>query len=105
MALIPEDKSIEVSGNTLRASGDLGANEKDAFGKAIQDLMATEQTELVIDISGVPCMTSVYVRDIALVMVWAKQHDRSVRVRATDRVARLLSMGGIEKLGQVDVVQ
>ena len=100
-----EEPSFEIRGSTLRVCGELGPGEQGVFGKVSQALKETRDKTLVIDLSVVDFMTSSYVRDIALLMVWAKQHDRSVVVRATKRVARLLSMGGIDKLGNVEVVE
>lgn len=96
---------LEVRGGTLRARGDLGPHEEDAFNRALQGLMEAEHEDVVIDLSGILRISSGYVRDIALVMVHARQHGRAVRVRATKRVARVLSMGGVDKLGEVVVVE
>jgi hypothetical protein len=37
-------------------------------------------------------------------MVRANQHGRSVSVRATKKVARLLAMGGLDKLANIEIV-
>ncbi len=105
MPLGSEATSIEVSGSILRVRGDLGVDEEVAFCKAVQRLLATEHTELVIDISGVRHISSVYVRDIALAMVHAGEQRRSVSVRATDKVAHILSLGCVDMLGSVEVVE
>lgn len=101
-----EDTSFEVAGNRLRVCGELGPDDEkeEAFAKASQGLMETEHETLVIDLTAVRYMGSSYVRHIAPVMVWAKQHGRSVTVRATKRVARLLSIAGLDRLGDVEVV-
>ena len=99
----PEDTRIEVSGNTLRVFGDLGPDEVLAFRKAAQDLVETEHGDLVMDLAGTRYIGSVYVRDIALVMLEAKKLGRSVSVRTTRSVARILSMVGVDKLGDIQV--
>ncbi len=101
----PEPTRIEVSGNTLRVCGDLGPDEVIAFRTAAQTLVETEHEELVMDLASVPYIGSVYVRDISLVMLEAKKHGRSVSVRATQSVARALSMVRVDKLGNIEVVE
>jgi anti-anti-sigma factor len=97
--------SIKLSGGTLHVRGDLGVDDEAAFSKAADELLATEHPEMMIDISGVRYISSIYVRDIALAMVHADDKGRSVSVRATDTVARILALGGVDSLGKVEVVE
>lgn len=105
MPLGPETTNVEISGNTLRVRGDLAADQEEAFGGSVQELLSTEHTDLVIDIAGVRYISSVYVRDIALAMVHAAEQDRTVSVRATAKVAHILFLGGVDTLGKVEIVQ
>lgn len=100
-----ETAKIEVSGNTLRVCGEFGTDEGEAFRKAARGLIETEHEELVIDLSGVSYVRSAHVADIVAVMVQAGQHGRSVSVRATPKVAQLLSMAGLDDLGSVEAVE
>ncbi len=97
--------SIEVSGGTLLVRGDLGIDEEETFSEAARELVATEQEELLIDISDVRYISSIFVRDIALAMLNADEQGRSLSVRANDRVAHILSLGGVDSLGKVEVVE
>jgi len=95
---------IEVSGDTLRVSGDLGLDEHLAFVMALEELMATEHTGLNIDLTDVHYINSIYVSAIALAIVQVKKQGRSLSVRAATRVSRILSLGGVEVLGSVETV-
>ncbi len=101
----PRATSIEVSGGTLLVRGDLGIDEEKAFSDAARELLATGEGEVLIDISDVRYISSIFVRDIALAMLNADEQSCSLTVRTNDKVAHILSLGGVDTLGNVEVVE
>jgi anti-anti-sigma regulatory factor len=97
--------SIKVTGGALQVQGDLGFDEEKPFSTALQELMATEYTELVIDLSDVRYLSSLYAGEIALMLVRAGEQDRPTTVRVTDKVAHILLLCGIDTLGKVEIVE
>lgn len=104
MAPDGEEATFEVSGNTLRVCGELGPDDEEVFSATVYGLMETEHETLVIDVTGVRFIRSNCVHDIVLMMVQARQDGRPVSVRATERVARILSAAGVDKVGTIEVV-
>ena len=90
---------------TLRVQGDLGIDEEKAFASAIRGLVSSEHADLVIDLADVRYISSAYASEIALALVHAAEQGRSVTVRASDKVAHILSLCGIDALGKVEVVE
>jgi len=100
----PTAPSFEIDGNTLRVRGELGVDEEKAFEQALRELLATNHAALVIDLASVRYASSGYVRHIAMTIMDAKQKNRSVTVRASRRIARLLQIGGVDRLAPVELV-
>lgn len=96
--------SLDAACSTLRAMGELGQDEERQFEAALRGLTAGSGSDPVIDLSGATYVSSSYVRFIATAMVEASKGGHTLVVRARKRVARLLSMGGLDKLGRVEVV-
>ena len=59
---------------------------------------------VIVDLSAVRYMSSVYVMRVATAAIEAKQKGVRVIIRASRRVARVLRMGGLDKLGTIEVV-
>ena len=93
-----------MEGHTLTVHGELGPDDEGAFQKALEDLLAIEAEQYVIDLSGVPYMSSGYVGPIALLMVEARKKGRPVTVLARSKAARLLHLGGLDRLAEVRTV-
>ncbi len=98
----PAAPSFEITGGTLCVTGDLGSEAERAFEEVLDLLVETGEAPLVVDLSDVRYLSSSYVRHIAKAMMEAKEKNLSMTVRAGRRVARLLSMGGLHKLGTVE---
>lgn len=94
----PSIPKYELSGGTLRVTGDLRSGDERDFERALEDLLATEAKALVIDLCAVAYVASTYVRHVALTMIRAKDEGRPVTIRAGKRVVRVLEMGGVNKL-------
>jgi anti-anti-sigma factor len=101
----PGGFSYEVAGDTMVVRGELGPEDEEGFERVLHELLETGHGTFVIDISAVHYLSSGYVRYIALAMVEARQRGRTVTVRATRKAARLLALGGLDKLGEVVVAE
>ena len=102
--MLPLDTSIELEGNTLRVCGELGPDEEEPFENTLRKLMEMGHSTLVIDLSGVDRMRSLYVRHIALAMARANKEGRSITVRAKRPVLNVLVLAGLDKLGKIEFV-
>jgi anti-anti-sigma regulatory factor len=104
MTADPGSFQFEIKEGTIIVRGELGPEDEKGFEKALHELLKTEHEALVIDISAVHYVSSGYVRYIAMAMVEARQLGRAITVRATKKAARLLALGGVDKLGEVVAV-
>jgi anti-anti-sigma factor len=98
------EPSIDVQGSRLTARGELGPEMEQVFEDAIHKLTQRDSGVYVVDMGGVAYISSGYVRLLALAMVDARKSGRSIVVRASDRVIRLLKMGGIDRLGTIELI-
>ncbi|MHC5058310.1 MAG: STAS domain-containing protein [Planctomycetota bacterium] len=95
---------FELDGGTLRITGDLHAAAEHDLRDATDRLLGSDASPLVIDITHVQYRGSSYVRLIAMAMIRANERGMTLTVRATERTARILEMGGLEKLGRIETV-
>lgn len=100
----PTEASFDLSGDTLRVSGDLSTQEENAFREALDRLFETGAEAMVIDLSGVRYLGSSYVRHVAMLIIRSNQKGRTVTIRAHERAARMLRMGALDKIGRIEVV-
>ncbi len=95
---------FEISGHTLTVHGELGPDNQEGFENALEELLAVEAQEYVIDLSRVQYMSSGYVGPIALLMVEARKKGRPVTVLARPKAAQILHLGGLDRLAEVRTV-
>jgi anti-anti-sigma factor len=100
----PTEASFDLSGDTLRISGDLSMQEENAFKDALDRLFETGAEAMVVDLSGVRYLGSSYVRHVAMLIIRGTQKGRTVTIRAHERAARMLRMGALDKIGKIEVV-
>ena len=100
----PTEFSFDLSGDTLRVSGDLTMQEEGAFKDALDRLFETGADTMVVDLSGVCYLGSSYVRHMAMLIIRGNQKGRTVTIRAHERAARMLRMGALDKIGKIEVV-
>jgi len=93
-----------INGGTLKVTGDLHAVAEHDLHRELEKLLASGESPLVLDITDVQYRGSSYVRLIAMAMLRAQDKGADLTVRATPRAARVLEMGGIDKLGKVEIV-
>ena len=96
--------SIVVSGHTLTVHGELGPDNEQAFQDALDELLTVDAEQYVIDISAVRYVSSACVGPIALLIVEARKKRRPVTVLVRRKAARLLELGGLDRLAEVRVV-
>ena len=101
----PSEAKFDLAGDTLSVSGDLGTHDEPEFGRALDSLFETGAETMVVDLTGVRYLSSTYVRHVAMLVIKARQKERSVAVRAHERVVRILRMGGLDKIATIEVVR
>ena len=99
--LVPK---FSIDGGTLKVTGDLHAVAERDLRREIDKLLESGESPLVMDITDVQYRGSSYVRLIAMAMLRAQDEGADLTVRATKRTARVLEMGGIDKLGKIEIV-
>jgi len=100
----PND-GMTVNGNTLRISGELGPDNESPFDEATRKLLASHENPLVVDLSGVHYVASSYVRHIVTLAVEANRQGLRVVLVAERRTIRMLELGGLDKLDNVELVR
>ncbi len=101
----PSEAKFDLAGDTLSVSGDLGAQDEKELERALEGLFDTGTEIMVVDLTGVRYLSSSYVRHVAMLAIRAKQKERSVVVRAHERVVRILKMGGLDKIATIEVIR
>lgn len=94
---------IRLENGTLTARGVLEYEEKADFEAQLHSLMAIRSVSLVIDLSGVRHIDSSYVPCIALAMIDAEKKGKSITIRASPSIARVLRMGALDRLGSIKI--
>ena len=96
--------AYELQGNCLRVSGEHGPENEEQFEDALNGLLDSGANPKVIDMSAVTYVSSGYIRMLAFAVVRAKKTNSQLIIKANRRVVRLLQMGGIDKIGTVELV-
>ncbi len=96
--------AVRLEAGTLTVKGRLEYEEETLFEALLRRLVKSEFPSPVVDLSGVERVSSSYVRSVALAMVDVKKDGRSLVVRARSRVARILKLGGLDRLGTIELV-
>lgn len=99
-----EEPRIEKHGNTLSVSGELSFGQEKPFEVALQELVRDAVGVVAVDMTGVSYMSSSYVRIMANAMMAAKTKSKTVVVRANSRLIRLFQIGGLDRLGTLELV-
>ena len=104
MALAESTASFTILDNTLKVSGEINLGDGHLLDKAVANLLATDEKELVLDLSQVKYMNSSCVRIVAEALVKAGKRGARLTVRAKRRVLRLFELVGIDQLGAFEQV-
>jgi anti-anti-sigma factor len=92
---------FEREGAVLRVAGSIGYDLNEEFRDRCEELLSSEGSELTLDLSGVEYLSSTQIGVIADVLARAKRAEKSATLRAAPKVARILKLAGLDRLGQI----
>ena len=92
------ETGYELMGGTLRVVGAIGYDLNTGFRDKCDELLASGEKELLVDLSQVLYLSSSHIGVIARLATDAMGQDRKVKVRVTGKVARVLKFAGIDRL-------
>ncbi len=82
----------------LRVEGDLDFDERAAFDRAITGLMSTSATKLVIDMSRITRISSVFIGELVSHANTATSGSRSLSVSVPRQIAKICQESGLDKV-------
>lgn len=100
----PLDARYTLGRAGLRVAGELSSDDEGSFDYHLRKLLDSGEPELTLDLSEVRYVSSGYVRHVAVAMIDASKRGIKFKVLAGPRTARLLRLGGIDKLGTIEEV-
>lgn len=89
----------------LRISGELDFDMRPEFQKAITDLVEKGCKKLVIDLSNISRMSSVFIGTLIDQGHSIQQNGKSLSVMLVDRIARICTDAGLDKVVHIIVVK
>ena len=95
--------SFELVENTLVVRGELEPECQPQFEQALEKLTGSEHADIILDLSDVHYISSSYVRYVAAAAVDMKRAGRTLTVRGSREVRRLMQLGGIDRLCTVEL--
>ena len=98
-------KRLEISGNVLRATSDLLPFMAHEFEAKVQELLATGSPEVVIDLSGVREIASVFLASMVQACVSAASSRKRVTIRVPKRLRSFFDFADAEKNVVVEAVE
>jgi len=100
-----EFAAFDVHDNTLLANKDLLWENIAEFKQALKTLSASEQTELVLDLSHSGFIFSSYFGEIGSLIGDVLPEGKQIKVRVNEKMAWLFKMTGFERMIQLEVVK
>jgi anti-anti-sigma factor len=100
----PTEASYLIEGGTLRVPGRLGYELDPDFQKRCTELSESGEKDLTVDLGKVSYLSSSHLGVLAELMTGAREGGRTVTLRVTAKVSRILRLAGLELLGTVEVV-
>lgn len=97
-----EETGYELLGGQLRVVGAIGYDLNTGFRDKCDQLLASGEKELLVDLSQVLYLSSSHIGVIARLATDAMKDDRKVRVRVSGKVARVLKFAGIDRLVEIE---
>lgn len=92
------ETGYELLGGQLRVVGAIGYDLNTGFRDKCDQLLATGEKQLTLDLSQVLYLSSSHIGVIARLATDAMGQERNVKVRVTGKVARVLRFAGIDRL-------
>jgi len=96
------ETGYELIGGQLRVVGAIGYDLNTGFRDKCDELLASGEKELLLDLSQVLYLSSSHIGVIAGLATGAMAQDRKVKVRVTGKVARVLKFAGIDRLVELE---
>ena len=96
---------FESSGSRLRVTGEIGFDDEAAFTEALKKLFAEQEPPYTVNLTKVTFMSSSCVRIVAAAIVAAGKETPHVRVEAKKKILRLFELAGIDKIGELELVE
>jgi len=96
------ETGYELIGGKLRVVGAIGYDLNTGFRDKCDELLASGEKELLLDLSQVLYLSSSHIGVIAGLATSAMAQDRKVKVRVTGKVARVLKFAGIDRLVELE---
>ena len=85
----------------LRSGQDIDSSTLEPFGQHLQAFVEKASRDFEIDISEIRYVSSSFIGYLARALVDARARGCGVSIRANDRVAKLLTVAGIDKLAPI----
>ena len=92
---------FEESEDRFRITGELDSSSLELFGERLQAFVEKASRDFDIDMLDIRYMSSSFIGYLARSLVDARAKGCGVRVRANERLARLLRIAGIDKLAPI----
>jgi len=104
-AMSVSEAEYQLSGNALLVRGTLSHQEQAPLGRALRELIDSGHEDPTLDLTGVDQLSSACAAQIMLAMLWMRQRNRSLLVRAGPQEFRTLQIAGAESLGTLELVR
>jgi anti-anti-sigma factor len=98
------DATFEFSGDRLTVYGELDPAGESAFVDYLQKLVEGTSAVITVDLTDVHYISSLYARHLAQAAVDAMQTGRTLVVKASREVHRLMTLGGIDRICELEKV-
>jgi len=90
--------------NRLRVKGELRPEDETRYSEELSALVNSGRFSLELDLTELDYVNSSYVGATSLAVLMAKQSGKEITVFAGSKVARVLSMIGLDQMTKVEVV-
>lgn len=99
--MTPENSDLSIDGSRLVVKKDLGFGQNLALEGALSGLVSSPDAEVILDLSGVVHLCSSNLAVLASACNTLAHRGKKVRILAESSVARVLRLGGIERLADI----
>jgi len=93
-----------IEGGTLSVVGAVGYDLNPEFRRRCNELLASGEKELMLDLSSVLYLSSSHIGVLADLATRAIGDGKKIKLRVTGKVARVLKFAGLDQLGEMQVV-
>lgn len=100
----PDEEMFLLEGKRLTVRGEVGPENEKRYSEMLFELLNSGKERLEIDLTRLNYLSSAYIGSTCLLTLVAKQKKRSVTVYANEKIGRLLTIAGLDKLTDVEIV-